>query len=211
MTENKLCFVEAEEISVEQRKKNLRLRMKRRRSENENRDGKEERLVQNFLQLIEEDFAKKVGTGMRLTVFLYLSFSSEASTDKLINALIERGAILLAPRIDTDKMYAVLMGDDFSLSDRGIREPIGKIYEQEPDIVVLPLLAVDTHGNRLGYGGGYYDRYLKENKSARRIAYGYDFQVLEDVPHTANDERVDCIVTDKRVIVCNRNKTEDKE
>lgn len=62
------------------------------------------------------------------------------------------------------------------------------------------MLAVDEKGNRLGYGGGYYDRYLRLHPSALRIAYGFDFQVVKSVPKEEHDERVDMIVTDKRVL-----------
>lgn len=211
MTERKLRFVETENFDVETHKKNLRLRMKRKRSETENRDVKEGLLVENCLAIIQSALTEKTQAGMRLTVFIYLSFSSEASTDKLIRILTEKGALVLAPRIEQGEMYAVPIGNDFTLSSMGIREPIGQPYEDEPNVVILPMLAVDTKGNRLGYGGGYYDKYLKGKTNARRIAYGYDFQVLENVPHTTDDERVDCIVTEKRSIFCNPHSTEEKQ
>lgn len=210
MTERKLRFVDVENYDVETHKKNVRLRMKRKRSETENRDGKETLLVENCLRVIDAHLNKKAQAGMRLTVFVYLSFSSEASTDKLIDALLARDVLVLAPRIENGEMYAVPIGNDFTLSAMGIREPIGQPYQNEPHIVILPMLAVDAKGNRLGYGGGYYDKYLKGKIHARRIAYGYDFQVLENVPHTKADERVDCIVTEKRIIACNPNQTEEK-
>ena len=101
-------------------------------------------------------------------------------------------------------MSAVLFGEDFSLSRFGIREPIGEAYEGEIDVIVMPLLAVDERGNRLGYGGGYYDRFLKKYQGATRVAYCYDFQILKDVPTESWDEKVDLIVTDKRIIRIDR-------
>ena len=97
-------------------------------------------------------------------------------------------------------MYAVLHGEDFSLSDRGIREPLGEAFEEDVDFAIVPLLAVDEQGNRLGYGVGYYDRYLQKHSKTKRIAYCFDFQVMKQVPHTEEDEKMDVIVTEKRIL-----------
>jgi 5-formyltetrahydrofolate cyclo-ligase len=96
-------------------------------------------------------------------------------------------------------MYAVEYGEDFSLSDYGIREPLGERFLENIDVAVVPFLAVDKQGNRLGYGGGYYDRYLKKS-TAKRVAFGYDFQIVNEVPCEPWDEKMDAIVTDERVI-----------
>ena len=67
------------------------------------------------------------------------------------------------------------------------------------DVAVVPFLAVDKCGNRLGYGGGYYDRFLK-NTTAKRVAYGYDFQIVNEVPAETWDEKMDVVVTDERIL-----------
>ena len=79
-------------------------------------------------------------------------------------------------------MFAVEYKDKFSVSRYGVLEPIGEAYEGEIDCIVTPLLAVDLKGNRLGFGGGFYDRFFACNPKAKRIAYCYDFQVLEEIP-----------------------------
>ena len=202
MTNGKLRFVERQETDVWQRKKDLRSYMKRRRSDNENRDVKETLLIDNVLRLLERDLSKISGAGTRLSVMVYLSFSSEARTDKLIETLREKGATLYAPRVEGKEITAVAIGEDYTLSALGIREPVGKKYDGEIDVVITPLLAVDTQGNRLGYGGGYYDRFFDKYPNARRVGYCYDFQVLKNVPHTDSDKRLQYIITDKRTIVC---------
>ena len=106
---------------------------------------------------------------------------------------------MCCPRIENGEMVAVEYGEDFTLSSFGIREPIGEVYEGEIDVAVIPFLAVDRGGNRLGYGGGYYDRFLKKTK-AKRLAYGYAFQLLKEVPSEEWDEKMDAIVTDEEVI-----------
>jgi 5-formyltetrahydrofolate cyclo-ligase len=133
-------------------------------------------------------------------LFIYLSFSSEAPTDALIERLLEEKHKVYCPRVGKNEMQAVLYGEDFYLSHYGIREPIGEVLQEEVDVIVLPLLAVDKKGNRLGYGKGYYDAYLRAHPFAKRVAYCYDFQVCQSLPTEAFDEKVDVIITDKRVI-----------
>ena len=187
--------------TIEEQKASLRAYMKERRGNNENRDLKERLLIENFYQAI---FLGKEVPGARLSVFVYLAFSSEAPTDGLIEKLLADGHSVYCPRIVDGEMQAVRYGEDFSLSDYGIREPIGESCLQDLDVAVLPLLAVDKHGNRLGYGKGYYDRYLKAHKKTKRIAYAFDFQLVQKVPHTDFDEAADVVVTDKQILYCNR-------
>ncbi len=201
-----LRFVEEDEISVVDRKKQLRVYMKERRANNENRDVKEGLLLENFLALYQALFGESIGAGTRRTFFVYLSFSSEAPTDKLIQALIEYGHIVCAPRVVNGEMQAVQIVEgetDFAYSPFGNVEPIGEEYAGAIDVAIIPLLAVDTNGNRLGYGGGYYDRFLQKHSQIQRVAYAFDFQILPVVPTTQEDEKVKYIVTDKRTVIIN--------
>ena len=201
MRTTRLRFVENEPPKNEQErkesKKTLRAYMKQRRGDNANRDVKEILLTDNLLLALEE---KGFKTGEGKKVFVYLSFSSEAPTDKLIEDLLEKGWQVYAPRVEDGKMVAVEYGEDFTLSSLGIREPLGESYDGEMDVVVVPMLAVDERGGRLGYGGGYYDRYLLKNPKGLRLAYGFDFQIVKQVPVEECDEKMDGIVTDKRIV-----------
>ena len=185
------------EEALFQRKKELRKYMKERRGQNENRDVKEKLLLSNFTEYILSDWDR---AGTRLNLFVYLSYSSEAPTDALIEILKSAGHKVYAPRLENGEMLAVEHGEDFSLSSYGIREPIGPSFEGAIDAVITPLLATDLQGNRLGYGGGYYDRFFKKYPNAQRIGYCYDFQVLKEIPTTSLDERLEMIVTDKRFL-----------
>ena len=166
--------------------------MKTRRADNENRDLKETLLVENFLKAIDGIAGKRF--------FVYLSYSSEAPTDLLIEKLIELGGIVYAPRVEGTEMVAVPYGEDFTLSNYGIREPVGQAFLGEVDYIITPLLAVDLSGNRLGYGGGFYDRYFKKHPNALRMAYCYDFQIVQQVYAEDWDEKINYIITDKRII-----------
>ena len=97
-------------------------------------------------------------------------------------------------------MQVVAYGEDFTISAWGIREPVGEPFEGKIDYAIVPFLAVDKQGNRLGYGGGYYDRYFERNPNTLRIAYGFDFQIQKEVPTEETDKKMNCIVTDKQVL-----------
>lgn len=86
----------------------------------------------------------------------------------------------------------------------GVREPEATAPAVDPDIVGVPMLAFDAGGNRLGYGGGYYDRTLRSLRATRGVlAVGicYDEQEFDALPTHAGDERLDMIITDRRTIV----------
>ncbi len=183
---------------VAEQKRELRAYMKRRRGDNENRDVKERLLNENLFGLLEKVYS--TGAWSSLTAFVYLSYSSEARTDKLVEALIEKGVRVVCPRVDGNRMEAVLYGEELALSKRGIREPVGEIYEGKIDFAVVPLLAADEKKGRLGYGGGYYDRFFQAREGMLKIGYCYDFQIVEEVPCEPRDFPLDGIVTDKRVI-----------
>lgn len=88
-------------------------------------------------------------------------------------------------------------------SPMGILEPIEGAKKLRPEILVLPLLAFDRRGHRLGYGGGYFDRTLQKLRSTgtvTAIGFGYSFQEVEVVPNSERDEALDWIVTDTEVI-----------
>ncbi len=201
MITNKLRFLETESPKTAEElieaKKRLRTYMKSRRGENENRDVKEILLADNVMKALR---TKDVGAGVKKRAFVYLSFSSEAPTDKLIERLLADGWTVYCPRVESKKMVAVEYGEDFSISAFGVREPVGESYDGEMDVAIVPMLAVDEQGNRLGYGGGYYDRYLAEHAETLRLAYGFDFQILRQVPTEEYDVIMDGIVTDVRIV-----------
>lgn len=90
-----------------------------------------------------------------------------------------------------------LLRDDYGVEYPDADQPV-----VVPDVLVVPLLAFDGHGHRLGYGGGYYDRTLAALRRERRVtAIGFAFaaQEVPVLPHTSDDERLDMIITERRV------------
>ena len=194
-----LRFAEETAADVATRKKALRARMRAVRAELVNRDIKQNAIVKNALSLLAEIHESK-GAGTKLRCFVYLSYSTEAETDTLIEGLLAKGYAVYCPRLEGREMQAVPYGEDFTLSTRGIREPTGEQYLGEIDVAITPLLAVDKQGNRLGYGGGFYDRFFKAHKETTRVGYCFATQVIRQVPVTDGDEPLDYIVTEENCI-----------
>jgi 5-formyltetrahydrofolate cyclo-ligase len=93
--------------------------------------------------------------------------------------------------------------DDIIYHDAGFSE--NNVMEKRTDnLMILPGLAFDVHGNRIGYGAGYYDNYLAKLNENHfiKIALAYDFQVEDEIPSDSSDSKVDLIVTPTRTIIC---------
>lgn len=117
--------------------------------------------------------------------FIYNSFSTEARTDLIIQELLKMGKRVYLPRVEGKNMVAVpYLGEELNKGAFGISEPQGQAFEGQIDVTVIPLLAVNSKGFRIGYGGGFYDRYLK-GKNTLKVGMGYGFQLeeFEEEPH----------------------------
>ena len=83
----------------------------------------------------------------------------------------------------------------------GIPEPTTLAYEGKIDLVVVPAVAFDAKGRRVGRGGGYYDRFIKKLTHAELVGVGYDFQLVEEVPAARHDQRVHRIILPSKTIL----------
>ena len=91
--------------------------------------------------------------------------------------------------------------DPLSINEYGIPEPISKKIVH-PSIILVPLVAFDKNFNRVGYGGGFYDRFIKKTKKRRKIVtigLAYSFQRIDNVPTDKNDIKLDFIITNKKI------------
>lgn len=92
-------------------------------------------------------------------------------------------------------------GDALESGVFGTLQPAAGCETVEPDVLLVPLLACDAEGWRLGYGGGFYDRTLEDLRRRRKvtaIGVGFDLQFVPEVPHGADDQRLDWLLTDRR-------------
>ena len=142
-------------------------------------------------------------------VSTYWAIGPEIDPVSLEAALVARGASLALPvmvgkgRPLVFRSYA--HGDKVAARTWGIHEPLATAAAVQPDILLVPLLAADMTGARLGYGGGFYDRTLKELRAAKTIAavgLCYDEQIVDEVPYLHYDEFLDYLLTPTGVTKC---------
>jgi 5-formyltetrahydrofolate cyclo-ligase len=135
----------------------------------------------------------------------FLSFGSEVSTQPVLAGLRSRGVSVAVPVLDGGEMQAVELRDGARLvpSSYGAMEPEERaaVRPEEIDLVVAPGLAYDRSGRRLGYGGGYFDGFLRRVRSDCAVA-GVCFaeQVVDEVPAGPDDVAVGLVVSDAEVI-----------
>lgn len=141
-------------------------------------------------------------------IMAYMPIQNEIRTDLLIERGIASGKTILLPRVkDAETMEAVPIKNlhsDLNKGSMGIMEPDLSIPAANPqtiDLVILPGIAFDRKGYRIGFGGGYYDRFITQLRDdCILLAPAYDFQVLEHVPSEAFDQPADLVVTEKEII-----------
>jgi len=137
-------------------------------------------------------------------VAAYFSTATEPSTDELLNSLWAGGIHVLTPRVQGDGLVWVVTTRDSSveIGAFGIREVQGDETAELSDaqVIVIPALATDPMGFRLGQGGGFYDRALAAFPDPPLlIAVVHDREDLLDIPVESHDARMDVVVTERRV------------
>lgn len=136
-------------------------------------------------------------------IFIFVSFRSEVDTHKIIKKAIEDGKIICVPKVISKehgmKVYRIKSLEDLVAGYYGILEPSEKCEEvsiNDIELAVMPGAAFDREGGRIGYGGGFYDRFLtKVQGNIKKIALAYKLQIIEAVPMEENDIRIDDIIT----------------
>ena len=131
--------------------------------------------------------------------FCYCDFKNEVQTSKIREYFLDK--TLYVPLIQGDIMYAVQKkGESVTFNGYGIDEP--KEYEiitKSADISIIPLVACDKNGNRIGFGKGYYDKYLKD-KNTVKIGICYSWQIVDFIQKTTGDISLDYIVSEQEII-----------
>jgi 5-formyltetrahydrofolate cyclo-ligase len=142
------------------------------------------------------------------TILCFASFRSEIDTAPLIGWCLEHGVAVALPRIIGPRhMEAFAVTDpeaDLTPGRYDIPEPREGLALVDPaaiDVVIVPGSAFDREGGRMGYGGGFYDAFLRRLRpDAWRIGIGFEAQLVERVPREAHDLCVDLLVTEERVL-----------
>jgi 5-formyltetrahydrofolate cyclo-ligase len=131
----------------------------------------------------------------------YHAYHGEADPVGLLTRLAEMGARISFPRIvarkDALMFHIVPEGENLKPGNFGIHEPMDHWPEIAPDIVLVPMLAFDKEGNRLGYGGGFYDRTLAGLPNVRAIGIAYAGQEMDSIPQEPHDRALREILTEQ--------------
>ncbi len=141
------------------------------------------------------------------TVMLFLDFREEVETTAMAEATIACKKKLVLPRCAPHGILLPIevrdLIQDIEPGAYGIREPkltLGVVEPSEIDLITVPGSGFDLQGNRLGYGGGYYDRFfMLLNPLTPRIALGFECQVIEQVPTDKHDAKMTMLITEKKV------------
>jgi 5-formyltetrahydrofolate cyclo-ligase len=158
---------------------------------------KSDRIQEKFIALNEFERCKVLAS--------YYPFGSEVRTFRITEKAFENSKVISLPKISRRFMdfYRITPNTNFYTNKFGIKEPVTHLAQrvsQELDLVIVPGLAFDTSGYRIGYGYGYYDRFLADRrKSIICVGLAYDSQVVQQVPHLNHDTKLDILLTEKRI------------
>lgn len=150
-------------------------------------------------------------------IFTYVSFGSEMDTQEIIHKAIVDGKRIYVPRVEGKQIefyrlqnFKLLTKSKYGILEPSMDENLRHIPEDSNfnypiyhNLMLLPGLAFDAIGNRIGYGAGYYDKFLSlhQYNFFYKIAIGYDFQVLEELPTEDYDQNANMIITPARQIL----------
>ncbi len=135
----------------------------------------------------------------------YYPTNYEIDDLEILFYFFKKGSIISLPKIKKKsqmEFYKWYKNDPLLTNKYGIPEPVtsNRVY---PDILLVPMVAFDKELNRLGYGGGFYDRYIQKISKIKKIVkvgIAFSFQKLKTIPVNKHDEKLDIIITDKEII-----------
>ena len=138
-------------------------------------------------------------------ILLYSAIRNEVNTDEYFAYLINKAKRIYYPRVSGNTMsfYRVISLDELNCGSFNIKEPdMTKEYTQTDGraLMIVPGLAFSDTGYRIGYGKGFYDRYLSTDNTFIKAALAFDFQLLEAIPYEKHDLKLDYIITQTQFI-----------
>ncbi|MCR4335056.1 MAG: 5-formyltetrahydrofolate cyclo-ligase [archaeon] len=160
---------------------------------------KSKKITQNLFSLKEINQAQNIA--------LYISFNNEVETKQIIEKLWKQGKNVFVPvmKEESEEHLYFAKIDSFEgliENNKGILEPKEKVFipPNEIELFIVPGVAFDKKGNRIGWGKGFYDKFFNFNKIvAKKIGLAFEFQIVESISHKAHDVKMDFVVTEKKV------------
>lgn len=154
--------------------------------------------IETASRALAEQFLQTDAYRQAKTLYGYLPYNQEVRTVPILEQALRDGKRVAVPKVYGDTMKFIYM-NDLSAVEIGycnIPEPIadGPVGDDPAALVLMPGLAFDKAGNRMGYGGGYYDKFLSEEPNHPTVALCYQFQMVEQIPTDSYDIPVDLVL-----------------
>jgi len=137
-------------------------------------------------------------------IMCYMSFRSEVPTAEIVEKLSARGKKLCFPLCEKGgimQAYHPIDENSWQKGMMGISEPLPEkselVQPEDIELIICPMVAFDSDKGRMGYGGGYYDRYIPRCKNAACIGIAFEGQKMDAVPTDPHDRKMDMIITEK--------------
>lgn len=176
--------------------------LQKRNSLNDSQIARRSKLIQEKL-IGSAEFIESKSIGV------YLPVGSEVQTDHIIRNALELDKTVLLPRVIINELDFFIVEkhdyyhDSFDVNKFGIKEPKKTNMKLDfIDLLIVPGIVFDSHGYRIGYGYGYYDKFMAEKNFSKSIGLAYDFQVMKNpIPKFEFDKKIDILITDDRIQV----------
>lgn len=176
-----------------------RIRAFRARISQKEKEAWDQELCRRFFAALDE---KQIKISSNSPVYLYMDFRGEAGTGRILDQLWSLGIPTALPRTEGTELvfYEINAIDQLSDGYMGIREPKQGLHpaDDQRALVLVPGVAFDRSGFRLGYGKGFYDRFFAREPEHLKWGLAYEFQLMDTVPHDRWDQKVDLVITQKQ-------------
>lgn len=178
-------------------KKVIRKNISEKRDNLIERETLDRKIIKKFINLKEYKEAENI--------CIYVNYKSEINTKEIIKISLEKGKSVFVPRIKKNRemdFIKINSLEDLEENKMGILEPKDN-FNKKPDkidLMILPGLAFDLNGGRIGYGGGYYDRYLMNKNEVLKISLCYEIQIIDKIPMEEHDIEYDYLITENRAL-----------
>ncbi len=137
-----------------------------------------------------------------MNILLYMAVNHEVDTSMIFEKAVSDGKRVYFPKVYGKEMQFIKVSsmDEFEEGSYGILEPISDAAADiKEGLIVMPGVAFDKNCNRIGYGGGFYDRYMEKHRELVSCAVCYECQIVEDIPSEPHDIKPDMVITEDRI------------
>jgi 5-formyltetrahydrofolate cyclo-ligase len=171
------------------------------------RDNLPAKYIEKSSRIITEKFLKCSFYVNSNNILIYYPFKNEVETTLIIRDALKNDKNIILPRVhkkDLELYFVTDLSEQLEKGAYGIMEPVSNLCKpakiSDIDLVIVPGVSFDKNFYRLGYGGGYYDRILSRiPKKVKKIALCFDTQVVDSLPVSEHDIKIDMIITESKI------------